>query len=230
MLPNSWMDVICDWIYGNRSKSHIESYEIINFKDFKTLQYSSQVTSPAGTRECHNGTPREAPMLRCPAQDLRVTVWITASHASIFSRRQGPHEDQPAPGPAEHSSLYSIVASHLRTNFIRLPVLRLVSPEVALIISSNCPRLLFWNQHGPQHGQIESSLVWQCGILPNFLACIIWAWLNKKKTAETSSSSVGCNLCFELGPKGPGWDFYLNNAENIQTKNMIIIIINIRIV
>ena len=30
-------DEICDWIYGNHSKSHIGSYEIINFKDFKTL-------------------------------------------------------------------------------------------------------------------------------------------------------------------------------------------------
>jgi len=88
------------------------------------VQYSSQVTSPTGTRECHNGKPREAPMLRCPAQDLRVTAWITASHASFFgffSRQQGPHEDQPAPRPAEHSSLYSIVASHLRMIFIRLP-------------------------------------------------------------------------------------------------------------
>ena len=27
----------CDWIYGNRSKLHIGSYEIINFKDFKAL-------------------------------------------------------------------------------------------------------------------------------------------------------------------------------------------------
>ena len=27
----------CDWIYGNRSKSHIGSYKIIDFKDFKTL-------------------------------------------------------------------------------------------------------------------------------------------------------------------------------------------------
>ena len=25
----------CDWIYGNRSKSHIGSYEIIDFKNFK---------------------------------------------------------------------------------------------------------------------------------------------------------------------------------------------------
>ena len=25
----------CDWIYGNRSKSHIGSYEMIDFKDFK---------------------------------------------------------------------------------------------------------------------------------------------------------------------------------------------------
>ena len=24
--------VKCDWIYGNRSKSHVESYEIIDFK------------------------------------------------------------------------------------------------------------------------------------------------------------------------------------------------------
>ena len=28
---------ICDWIYGNRSKSHIGSYDIIDFKDFNTL-------------------------------------------------------------------------------------------------------------------------------------------------------------------------------------------------
>ena len=28
----------CDWIYGNRSKSHIGSYEIIDFKDFNTLK------------------------------------------------------------------------------------------------------------------------------------------------------------------------------------------------
>jgi len=27
----------CNWIYGNRSKSHIGSYEIIDFKDFNTL-------------------------------------------------------------------------------------------------------------------------------------------------------------------------------------------------
>ena len=60
-------------------------------------------------------------MLRYPAQDLRVTAWITASHPSIFSHQQRPCEDQPAPRPAEHSSLHSIVASHLRTIFIRLP-------------------------------------------------------------------------------------------------------------
>ena len=65
--------------------------------------------------------PCEAPMLRCPAQELRVTAWITASHASIFSRQQGHRKDQPAPRPAEHSSLHSIVASHLCTIFIRLP-------------------------------------------------------------------------------------------------------------
>ena len=40
-----------------------------------------------------------------------------------------------------------------------------------------------------------------------------------------SSSSIGCNLFFELSPKGPGWDCYLNNTENIQTENTIIIII-----
>jgi len=28
---------ICDWIYENRSKSHIGSYDIIDFKDFNTL-------------------------------------------------------------------------------------------------------------------------------------------------------------------------------------------------
>ena len=106
------------------------------------VQYSSQVMSPAGTREYHNGAPREAPMLTCHAQDLRVTAWITTSHASIFTHQQGPHKDQPAPRPAKHSSLRPIVASHLRTIFIRLP--GLVAPEVALIISSNCPRLLFW--------------------------------------------------------------------------------------
>ena len=27
----------CDWIYGNRSKSHIGNYEIIDFKDFNAL-------------------------------------------------------------------------------------------------------------------------------------------------------------------------------------------------
>ena len=43
----------------------------------------------------------------------------------------------------------------------------------------------------------------------------------QKKTAENVSSSVGCNLCFKLGPKEPGWDFYLNNTEN---ENTIIII------
>ena len=32
---------ICDWIYGNRSKSHIGSYEIIDFKDFNTLRVVS---------------------------------------------------------------------------------------------------------------------------------------------------------------------------------------------
>ena len=27
-------NINCDWIYGIRSKSHIGSYEIVNFKDF----------------------------------------------------------------------------------------------------------------------------------------------------------------------------------------------------
>ena len=31
------VDLKCDWIYGNHSKSHIGSYEIIDFKDFKAL-------------------------------------------------------------------------------------------------------------------------------------------------------------------------------------------------
>jgi len=39
-----------------------------------------------------------------------------------------------------------------------------------------------------------------------------------------SSLSVGCNVYFELGLKGPGWDCYLNNVENIRTKKTIIII------
>ena len=86
------------------------------------VQYSSQVTSPAGTREYHNGAPREAPMLTCLAQDLRVTVWITTSHASIFTRQQGPRKDQPAPRPAEHSSLHRslhrIVTSHLHMIYL----------------------------------------------------------------------------------------------------------------
>jgi len=60
-------------------------------------------------------------MLRCPAQDLQVTAWITTSHTRIFSRQQGPREDQTAIRPAEHSSLHSIAANHLRTIFIRLP-------------------------------------------------------------------------------------------------------------
>jgi len=106
-------------LFGCQLYGHNQPQPYITFS--LMLQYSSQVMSPAGTRKCHNGTPREAPMLRCPAQDLRITAWITVSHSSIFSRQKGPHEDQPAPRPAEHSSLYSIVASHLRTIFIRLP-------------------------------------------------------------------------------------------------------------
>jgi len=31
------MEYICDWIYENRSKLHIKSYEKINFKDFNAL-------------------------------------------------------------------------------------------------------------------------------------------------------------------------------------------------
>jgi len=50
------------------------------------------------------------------------------------------------------------------------------------------------------------------------------------KQKKTSSSSVGCNLYFELGPKEPGWDCYLNNMEKIQTENTIIIIIIIIII
>ena len=34
---NDRMICICDWIYGNRSKSHIGSYKIINFKEFKAV-------------------------------------------------------------------------------------------------------------------------------------------------------------------------------------------------
>jgi len=59
-------------------------------------------------------------MLTCLAQDLRVTAWITTSHASIFNRQQGPRKDQPAPRPAEHSSLHPIVASHLRMIYLGL--------------------------------------------------------------------------------------------------------------
>jgi len=160
---------------------HCDMFCSINVKREYNIQYSSQVTLPTGTRKYHNGTPCEAPMLRCHTLDLRVTAWITTSHTSIFTRQQGPHEDQPAPRPAEHSSLHLIVASHLCMIFIRLR--GLLAPEVPLIISSNFPRLLFQSLHGLQHGQTESPLVWQCGILPGFLAYIIWAWLNKKKMA-----------------------------------------------
>jgi len=74
-------------------------------------------------------------MLTCHAQDLRVTVWIRTSHVSIFTCQQGPSKDQPAPRPAEHSSLHPSVATH------NLP--GLLAQEGALIISFNCPRLLF---------------------------------------------------------------------------------------
>jgi len=30
-----WWSINCDWIYGNRPKLHIGSYEIIDFKDLK---------------------------------------------------------------------------------------------------------------------------------------------------------------------------------------------------
>ena len=56
-------------------------------------------------------------MLTCPAQDLRVTAWVIATNSSIFSRQQEHREDQPAPRPADHSSLHSIVASHLYAQF-----------------------------------------------------------------------------------------------------------------
>ena len=84
------------------------------------LQYSSQATSPAGTREYHNGALREAPMLSCHAEGLRVTVWLNTSHASIFTGQQGPRKDQPAPRPDEHSSLHPIVGSHLCTIYLGL--------------------------------------------------------------------------------------------------------------
>jgi len=74
------------------------------------VQYSSQVTLPARTREYHKGAPRKVLMLRCPVQHLWVTVWITTSHASIFTRQQGSHEVQLAPRPAEHRSLPHTVA------------------------------------------------------------------------------------------------------------------------
>jgi len=70
------------------------------YKMLNVVQYSSQVTSPAGTCEYHNGAPREAPRLTCLAQDLRVSAWITTSHASIFTCQQGPRKDQPEPRPA----------------------------------------------------------------------------------------------------------------------------------
>jgi len=93
---------------------------MFSFRRSSHIQYSSQVMSPAGTREYHNGAPYEAPILTCHAQGLRVTAWINISHASIFTRQKGHCKDQPAPRPAEHSSLHPIVASHLRTIYLRL--------------------------------------------------------------------------------------------------------------
>ena len=49
------------------------------------IQYSTQVTSPAGTCKYHNVIPCEVLLLKCPVQDLRVTAWITTSHVSIFT-------------------------------------------------------------------------------------------------------------------------------------------------
>ena len=70
------------------------NHNLVNFLAMNvTIQYSSQVTSPAGTREYHNEAPREAPMLTCLAQDVRVTAWITPIHASTFTRQQGPRKD-----------------------------------------------------------------------------------------------------------------------------------------
>jgi len=50
--------LICGWIYGNCSKWHIESYEIIDFKDFKTLQ-------PAKDCEDMNETYTEGRPFHC---------------------------------------------------------------------------------------------------------------------------------------------------------------------
>jgi len=36
-LKHIWLNQKCDCIYENRSKLHIGSYEIIDFKDFKAL-------------------------------------------------------------------------------------------------------------------------------------------------------------------------------------------------
>jgi len=100
-------------VLGSNPSSTTFFFAVIRFGKL-FLQYSSQVTSLVGTREYHNGAPREAPMLTCHTQGLRVTASINTSHASVFSRQQGPRKDQPAPRPAEHSSLHPIVASHLR--------------------------------------------------------------------------------------------------------------------
>ena len=35
LLPINLLKLHCDWIYRNRSKSHIGSYEMIDFKGFK---------------------------------------------------------------------------------------------------------------------------------------------------------------------------------------------------
>ena len=60
--------IICDRIYGNRSKLHIVSYEIMEFKDFKALL-------PAKDCEHANETYKEG-------RPFRASLALVAAHRS----------------------------------------------------------------------------------------------------------------------------------------------------
>ena len=98
-LGNGWSDFLqilyaisinrCPQQIWYQSDEKLNAWKLRPFFVPINIQYSSQVTSPAGTCEYHNGIPCEVLLLKCPAQDLRVTAWITTSHASIFTCQQG---------------------------------------------------------------------------------------------------------------------------------------------
>jgi len=80
-------------------------------------KYTVQLTGNVARR--HSRVPQWTP-LRGPNADMprtRPENNCVDKHQprEYFTRQQGPCKDQPAPRPAEHSSLHPIVASHLRT-------------------------------------------------------------------------------------------------------------------